>query len=126
MMQWVNVQERIYRCDVNTWANWDEFHATLHMYTAHQSDAKPVHLIYVFGDVTVPQPWALPNLHRAMTTPKHPNQITVMVNPPRILKVFMRMAQQVYEVWQRDNEYIFAETVEEALQYLGADTAAKR
>lgn len=114
-MKWVKVEAHIYRCDVTHWQTWDEFLATLHMYTEHQNaDETPVHLIYVFGNVNVPQPWALPNLHTAMTTPKHPQQITVMVNAPRILKVFMRMAQQVYEVWQRDDEYVFTDTFEEA------------
>lgn len=114
--QWMKVQPQVYRCHIQDWQTWEQILSPLQDEQLRQN---PDVLIYTFEDnLNVPQPHAMKALYTLMKLPKHPRKVIILVNAPRMLRIFMRIAQQVYGVWQREDEYIFKATLSEALASL--------
>ncbi len=118
-------------CRVEAWQSWEQLADSLRYFqqVAARMETCP-YLLYDFSDrINVPQPWSVPAVKTFLLDNDSPSCVTILVNAPRVLKVFMRMAEQVYEEI-RDNgtQYHFVDTMDEAQSLIAASTplTAKR
>lgn len=118
---WGDETKRFAVCCIENWQDWEQLSSCLNAYLefTRGRSTSPM-LVYVFEDnVTAPEPWSLPHLHTFMRLNQTFHHQTVLVNAPRILKVFVPMVQQVYgDLAVAENDYLFVDTLAQVQHYL--------
>ena len=86
-------------CVIHQWQDWHQIREGV-VKVKQAVDTMPTtkHVVYVFkNNIEVPKPWSLPLIAQFLETLHATGHTSVLVNAPRQLRVFVRMAQQVYD-----------------------------
>lgn len=113
-------------CVIHNWTDWLQIRESVaQVKRAVDSGVTTHYVVYVFkGDVEVPKPWSLPLIAQFMQTLQATGHTSVLVNAPRQLRVFVRMAQQVYESCEAQPRVVFADGLAEVPYVASMEAAA--
>lgn len=103
-------------CTIHQWNDWPQIGDVVTKVKRAIARGTTVdYVVYVFAsDLKVPQPWSLPLIAEFMATMSTIERPNVMVNAPRQLRVFVRMAQQVYGANGSPAQLSFVDNVKDA------------
>lgn len=120
-IQWGDDARQYVLCHIQHWHSWEQLSAQLDIYFKMiRGKGHAPALVYAFeDDVIMPHPWSLPQLVKFMRRNLASPHQTILLNAPRVLRVFIPMAQQVYsDLASTENDYIFVDDIEQVWHHL--------